>query len=95
MDGFPRPGELAVPSPFGGHIDNDGAWSKSASHFGSDQNRRFLSGYGRRTDYDILFPDDIREQLTLPAIELFAHGLGVAAFAPRLSICSFTALRTS
>ena len=63
----------------GGDIDNHRAWRHAGGHFRGDEDRRFLAGHGGGGDDRVLLGQDGAQQFALPAVKIFAHGLGVAA----------------
>ena len=104
-----RPRQLAIAAALGRDIHDHRTRRHGARHLRGHQNRSFLARNRRGGDHHVLLADHFLERRALAAVELFVHRLGVSAlpfrraasrssttnFAPRLSICSFTALRTS
>ncbi len=71
--------QFAVAAALGGDIHNQRAGRHARHHFRGDQDGRFLAGHGGGGDHHVLLGQHAGHGLALAPVEIFAHGLGVAA----------------
>src|SRR5437870_3024071 len=86
LNHFSGASEFAVTATFGGDIDNQRTRGHVGGHLAGDEHGGLLAGHGGSGDDHVLLGQDVGQGLALAAVEIFAHGLGVAAFVFRSGV---------